>query len=358
MRHVGLLLRKDRRTDRSGSGSDATASAVVHSLDLERAARIVARQPRARAALALLGDKEFIFSGSGDAFLMYRRSGRCYVAMGDPVGPEREWRELIEHFDTMAKADGGWPVFYQVEQRAISSYRDQGLSCVKLGEEASISLPKFSMDGSNRRRLRQTLRRTERGGGSVEVVPAKSVSAVLEELREVSDSWLAEKNTREKGFSLGAFEPRYLTRCPIAIVRQHERIVAFANLWCGEVGGELGLDLMRYSPEAPYGVMEYLFVKLFEWGREQGYAQFSLGMAPLAGLENDAPNSIWVRAGAALYRHGEYFYNFRGVREYKAKFLPEWESRYLASPGGVRLPLTLAAVGSLIAGGVRGLMAR
>lgn len=358
MKSLNLLKQYDQRANSSSIWSDNPTTATIHSLEMGRAACIVARQPRARAALAFLGDKQFIFSASGNSFVMYRKSGRCFVSMGDPVGPEDEWCELIERFIVMARAASGWPVFYQVEPRAIASYRDQGLSCVKVGEVACISLPDFSMSGSKRSRLRQTLSRTERGGGSIEIIPARSAGSLLDELREVSDSWLENKNTREKGFSLGAFEPSYLMRCPIAVVRQEGRIVAFANIWCSESGGEIGIDLMRYSPEAPYGVMEYLFVKLFAWGREQGYQQFNMGMAPLAGLDNEPSNSIWGRAGAVLYKHGERFYNFRGVREYKSKFLPDWESRYLVSPGGVRVPFSITAVSSLIAGGARGLVAR
>lgn len=48
------------------------------------------------------------------------------------------------------------------------------------------------------------------------------------QLRRISDAWLAEKNTREKGFSLGSFDERYLANFPLALVRQKENIIAFA----------------------------------------------------------------------------------------------------------------------------------
>ncbi len=281
---------------------------------------------------------------------MYRRVGRCFVAMGDPVGPTIEWAELVERFSVLAISENGWPVYYQVEPRAMVLYKAHGLSCLKVGEEACIDLPEFSLQGSKRSRLRQTVRRTERDGASFSVLPARSAGNVMNELRAVSDAWLDSKGVREKNFSLGSFEPAYLNRCPIAIVRQNEQIVAFANIWCGESGSELGVDLMRYSAEASGSVMEYLFIQMLLWGRDQGYQRFSLGMAPLAGLDTQEAATLWDRAGAAVYKHGERFYNFRGVREYKAKFSPSWESRYLVAPAGVRLPLSIAAVSSLICG--------
>jgi phosphatidylglycerol lysyltransferase len=81
-------------------------------------------------------------------------------------------------------------------------------------------------------------------------------------------------------------------------------------------------------------------------------------MAPLAGLERRALAPLWSRLGAFAYRHGEHFYNFQGLREYKAKFTPIWEPRYIASPGGAALPRVLANVAALISGGVRGVIAK
>jgi type IV secretory pathway VirJ component len=98
---------------------------------------------------------------------------------------------------------------------------------------------------------------------------------------------------------------------------------------------------MRYLKDAPDGVMEYLLIELMLWGSAEGYQHFNLGMAPLAGLENRQLAPIWNRIGALLFTHAEGFYNFQGLRAYKQKFDPVWEPRYLASPGGFRLPRIL-----------------
>jgi phosphatidylglycerol lysyltransferase len=108
---------------------------------------------------------------------------------------------------------------------------------------------------------------------------------------------------------------------------------------------------MRYRREAPNGVMEGLTVSVMRWGKEHGYRSFSLGMAPLSGFERSPVAPFWTRLGSFLYAHGETFYNFQGLRAYKDKFHPTWQSRYLAHPGGLMLPRTLADVAALIAGG-------
>jgi phosphatidylglycerol lysyltransferase len=110
---------------------------------------------------------------------------------------------------------------------------------------------------------------------------------------------------------------------------------------------------MRHRYDAPNAVMEALFVHLMLWGKEQGYEWFSLGMAPLSGFEQSPVASLWNRVGAFVYQHGESLYNFQGLRAYKEKFNPMWEPRYLACPGGLRLPRILTDVSALIAGGYR-----
>ena len=44
----------------------------------------------------------------------------------------------------------------------------------------------------------------------------------------------------------------------------------------------------------------------------------------------------------------------QGLHQYKDKFDPEWEPRYLAAPGGAALPRILTALTVLIAGGLGG----
>ena len=66
--------------------------------------------------------------------------------------------------------------------------------------------------------------------------------------------------------------------------------------------------------------MDFLFVELMLWARAEGYRYFNLGMAPLSGFEQRRLAPLWSRTGAFIYRHGEHFYNFDGLRRYKEKF--------------------------------------
>jgi phosphatidylglycerol lysyltransferase len=322
--------------------------------EVERAAMIIAHDKNSQANLALLGDKPLLFSPSGRAFLMYGVEGRSWIAMGDPVGADDEKQELIWRFRELCDLHAGWPVFYEVQRRNLHFYLELGLTLLKIGEEARVATEGFNLDGGDRKWMRKTLRRVESEGCSFDIIDP---APVVDELRVISDSWLAEKRTREKGFSLGFFSEQYLSHCAVAVVRRDDCIVAFANLWEG-AGEELSVDLMRHLPDAPAGVMDYMFVNLILHAQQHGYRWFNLGMAPLSGLENRTLGTLWSRVGALAYRFGENFYNFQGLRQYKEKFDPVWEPMYLASPGGLALPRILTNLAALISGGLRGVIAK
>src|SRR3546814_452242 len=293
------------------------------------------------ASLALLGDKKLLVSMRRNAFLMFSVAGRSWVSGRVPVGVKEEWRELSWRFRELSDRHDGRTAFHEISATDLPLYLDLGLTLLKLGEEARVPLETFSLEGAGRKELRRVHRRVTGEGCTFEIVPLESVPALLPELKTVSDAWLREKHVREKRFSIGWFNPAYISRFPAAVVRKEGSVLAFANIWQGGGKHEISIDLMRHLPKAPRGVIDFLFIELMLWGKTQGYGWFNLGMAPLSGLEDRALAPTWNRLGTYIFRHGEHFYNFQGLRRYKEKFDPVWEPRYLAAPGGIGLPRIL-----------------
>lgn len=79
--------------------------------------------------------------------------------------------------------------------------------------------------------------------------------------------------------------------------------------------------------------MEFLFVHTMLWGKENGFARFNLGMAPLSGVEARKGAPMWNKAATIIFKNGEGIYNFQGLRAFKKKFGPEWSPRYIAISG-------------------------
>ncbi|HEX3836875.1 MAG TPA: bifunctional lysylphosphatidylglycerol flippase/synthetase MprF [Steroidobacteraceae bacterium] len=326
--------------------------------ELDDIRMVLDESPSTLSNAVLTGDKHVLFSESQRSFIMYQVQGRSWIALGDPVGPRSEAEELVWRFRELSDEHGGRVVFYQSSVECLPLYVDLGLAAMKIGEEARVPLANFSLEGSLRAELRTARRRGERDRATFEVVQPADVPQILPALRAISDSWLKDKATAEKGFSVGSFGERYLRNFPIALVRRDGEPVAFANLWPSAGREEVAVDLMRFSPDAPPGAMDFLFVELMLWARQQGFSWFSLGVAPLAGLERHPLAPAWHRIGNFIFRHGEHFYNFEGLRRYKAKFHPVWEPKYLVAPGGVGLPLILVDVSVLIAGGIKELFVK
>jgi phosphatidylglycerol lysyltransferase len=305
--------------------------------------------------LALRGDKRFLFSDSGKSFLMFGVRGRSWIALGSPVGARAEQLPLLWRFRELADAHAARAGIYGVGPQGLADLVELGFSIQKVGESAAAPLESFSIEGRRLGNIRRSWRRTGEEGGAFEVVAAVAAGPLMAELQTVSDEWLAHHSGGEKRFSLGGFEPAYVSEFPLAVVRCGGRIVAFASLWTTANGASFSVDLMRYADAAPKNVMDYLFVELMRWGQEQGYRAFEFGMAPLAGLEERRLAPIMSRVGRLLFERGEEIYNFRGVRRFKDKYDPVWQPRYIAAPHKWAIPILLADVGLLSSGGMAGL---
>jgi phosphatidylglycerol lysyltransferase len=173
----------------------------------------------------------------------------------------------------------------------------------------------------------------------------------VDELADISSRWLRAKEVTERQFSIGYFDDDYIRRFPCAVVEAGNggRLLAFANLLQGPRQEELSVDLMRYRTDGP-SVMDFLLLSTMLYGKSEGYRTFNLGMAPLASVGEHRGARIGERLAGLLFRRGDHWYNFQGVRFYKEKFDPEWVPRYMAYQSAVEWPVALANVSALIAG--------
>ena len=325
---------------------------------LAKAAEIIAQQNDPEACLALSGDKALFFNDTEDAFIMYGIQGKSRISYSNPVGPDAAIEPLAWAFFEEAYDNAAHPIFYEISGHHLPVWIEMGFSLHKIGEEAIVHLPDFSLAGRKFRKMRAAHNKATKSGVEFEVLSPPYSDAFMREIREISDAWMGGKTGSEKGFSVGRFDPAYLNHFPIAVVRRGGRTLAFANVLRPGDGSRVAIDLMRYLPEQSDGMMEFLFIELMQYYRDLGAQEFSLGMAPLAGLEVRKGSRMWNRFGALLFRHGGAFYNFEGLRNFKQKFQPEWRPRFIAVPPGLSPLVALKDVALLIAGGARGIVSK
>ncbi|MFP6334680.1 phosphatidylglycerol lysyltransferase domain-containing protein, partial [Bacillus subtilis] len=124
---------------------------------------------------------------------------------------------LLESFYQEAEYLGYDIIFYQVTDRNMSLYHSFGNQFFKLGEEAVIDLNEFTISGKKKRGLRATLNKLDDLKYTFEVIEPPFTQALITDLKTISDEWLADK--KEMHFSVGSFNESYLSKAPIAIIK-------------------------------------------------------------------------------------------------------------------------------------------
>jgi phosphatidylglycerol lysyltransferase len=326
--------------------------------ELERARALYLRHGGGEFAhLTFMGDKHLFWAADHQAVIAYGCIRDRLVALGSPCGSDAGIDRAILDFRHFADAQDRVPVFYEVLEPDLSRYHDHGFDLFKLGELALIRLAEFSLAGKRWEDLRQACNRADKERLRFSIAEPPFDTALLGELERVSDAWLADKGGDEKGFSLGRFDPAYLAWSPLGLVHRDEELIAFANLLPPYgPNGHASVDLMRHVADAPRSTMDFLFAKVMQWAKEQGYPIFSLGMAPLSRVGDNPYARVNERLAALLFRYGNRLYNYQGVRQYKDKFKPEWIGAYLAYPRGLWVPGLLIDIAALVSGGYRRLL--
>lgn len=316
---------------------------------LEKLQRIIEQSWSPLANLALLGDKRILLSDSGDAFLMYCVKGKHWVALGDPVGPAAEYAQLLLSFRELCERYGGIPVFYRIDQDHLRLYlKNLALSVDQIGADARHALTRFSVKDSLSSALRNRYQHLCTQEMELEWVDVSDVPTLMPELQRISDAWLESTQSVDMGFARGRFDTAYLSRFPCAVVRWQRRPVAFAVLWASTDQEELAVDFIRYHPNAPQHVIDYLMIELMLAAQERGYRWFNAGMAPLESLEDHAMAPLWRRIGRWIFNHAEYFAETTELRAYHEQFSPAWRYKYIALPNGIDTPRALEDIAALI----------
>lgn len=304
-----------------------------------QARRIVEKYGRSSLAyLTLFEDKAYFFSPGGSV-IAYTVQSRVALTLGDPIGPEQDFGPSIKDFRVFCSQNDWIPAFCMALPHHFNHYRTLGFDAMCLGHEAVVNLDEFKLEGNANKSFRKRFNRLSREGFRVVIHDPPIPATLLEKLRTVSDEWLSMTKGSEKRFFLGSFDEEYLHSGAIAVVYTPDgTATAFTNIVPEFQLNEITIDLMRRKPDTESGVMDFLFVTLFIWAQERGFATFNLGLCALSALCEDVSLPIVQRGLSWFYDHGSWIYHFKGVFEFKDKFHPSWTPQYLMYPSIVNLP--------------------
>lgn len=306
---------------------------------------------RSLSAFAVQEDKHHLLVTGGRGLVAYAVRGHVAFSAGDPLCAQGDREQAARQWFAHCRQNGWTPCVYEAAQEWLPVYERMGLRSLKMAEEALIDLAGFSLAGGKRAALRSMVHKVTRLGMTVRRYDRASQpeAAVDEQLEQISEQWLAEKRLGEMGFSVGRFSLEALDPVHVFLCFSGETLLAFTS-WRPYRGGRAALlDLMRKRREAPSGTMDLLVARSLEELRAAGLQEASLANAPLANVGE--PRGGLEQGVALLFENLNAFYGYKNLFQFKKKFGPRWEGRYLVYPRGADLPRVAWALTRVHGGG-------
>lgn len=288
---------------------------------------------------ALDSDKTYFFSQSGKSVISYVLEGSTAVVAGDPIGPEEEMASALQEFIAFCNEQDWTIVFWQIRDQFKQLYQSAGLHMLKIGEDAVIDVQNFTLKGGAMANVRSSAKRAEKDGLEVVFYRGQVTDASQRaQMEHISHTWLASKGGSEMGFSMGHFDPQgdeeQLTALAVDKENKVHAFVTFVPIY-GRNGW--GLDLMRRAPQPAPGTMELLLARSLEYMKTAGFKMASLGLAPLSNVNAEEETFLSNSIDFLTVRFGN-MANNQSLFNFKKKFQPTWESRYLVYSNRLSLP--------------------
>jgi lysyl-tRNA synthetase, class II len=309
--------------------------------------RLLADRPDSLGYFALREDRDLITSPSQKAAVSYRVVGCVALAAGDPLGDPEAWPQAINAFLRYADEHGVIPAALGPSDLGATAYARAGLRCLELGDETIVDATRWAWTGRSVRPIRQAVARARRSGVTVDVVRGRDVDdGERATVRGLAARW--RHGSVERGFSMAS--GRLADSCDPdnLLVLARDRTGAVIGIlqfvpW-GEDG--LSLDLMRRSPDAPNGTTELMLAEVLNRSHDLGIARVSLNFVTLRDV---LARGARIGAGPLVRAHrrvvllADRWWQIESLYRFNAKFLPEWNARYLCYPAPGELPRVAVA---------------
>ena len=305
----------------------------------------------ALSAFAVQSDKHHLLTSGGRALVAYAFRGSVALACGDPLAAEEYLEDSVGEYMEYCRKNGWTPCIYEAAETRLPIYHKLGLRSLKLAEEAIIDLQEFTLAGNKHAGLRAMVNKAAKTGMTVRRYDIKAGpdAAIDEQLESISAEWLADKRLPEMGFTLGRFSLEALEEIPVFIGILDNRVNAFCSWLPYRDGRAVVLDLMRKRKEAIAGAMDLLLAESLLQLKAAGFAEASLSNAPLANVGD--PHGALDRGVALLFENMNSFYGYKNLFQFKKKFSPRWEGRYLIYPAGTDIPRVAYALSGVHSSG-------
>ena len=283
--------------------------------------------------------KLYFFSSTRKSFISYGVTLSFAIVLGDPLGPDEDIPLVVKEFVEFCTGNDWWFAFLSASKKYAEVFENAGLKLLKVGDEALIDLTNFDLEGFKGKDFRYALNKFENEGYRTEYIEPPLSIELVKKLRIVSDSWLSIKGRRERVFTLGAFEENYVRTTPVFVVfDRNNKPASFINIVSAYKEGQTTADLMRRMKDAPNGLNDYLFTKLFIEMKNRGFKEFSLGLAPMSKFKKEENPTFEEKALRQFMLHLKFIFSYGGLEDFKSKYTDYWVPRFIVIKSTTNLP--------------------
>lgn len=279
----------------------------------------------------------------------YNEFGRVWLVPGDPLASAEHLDQVSERFLQQVVAEQRVVGFVPASEQFAMHGRELGLRAIKIGASPYFDLTTWAPRGDRAKKARAGVNQARRAGVHVaEVVDIDE--KLVRETACLCKSWLTTRRSAirfEWLFTVDLFQHKTHKKYFTARDANGKLVGFLAASPIPARNGWYLEDVLR-SKLAPNGTTDLLVVEVLDALKRSGAKLATLGTTLMAteGETNVHVSPALSKAAWSVARCFSLFYNFNGVRRFKAKFAPSWwESEYvLMSPNFTAPPRVLSAV--------------
>ncbi|PAY22887.1 hypothetical protein CEY15_11210 [Dietzia natronolimnaea] len=326
----------------------------VHSEDVVDRVRALIRQHGGSTMSWMITWQPMNYFFGAGGVVGYRLHVGTAIALADPVAAPEDRRGLLTEFVEFAESQAAVPCLFSVSAETAETMRDRGWRALQIAEDTIMDLPDLAFGGKKWQKIRSAMNKAQKNGTSfVSGLLREQPSAILGQVREISEQWVGDKELPEMGFTLGTVEEALDDDVRIALAVDTDGVVQAALSWLpvyrgGTEGGVRGwtLDVMRKrNGPGANNMIEFLIARSALEFKDEGADFVSLSGAPLARSGDDDEVATLDRGLDLLGQALEPYYGFRSLHQFKAKFNPRIEPVFLCFRDEADLPRIGVAIG-------------
>jgi phosphatidylglycerol lysyltransferase len=286
-----------------------------------------------------------------EAAIVYNEFGKVWLVPGDPLASVENLAKVSDYFLQKARAEGRVVGFMPATEQFAKQSSGLGLRAIRIGSCPYFDLATWAPRGDRAKKARAGVNQARRAGVHVGEV-TEIDERLVRETACLCKSWLTTRRSAirfEWLFTVDLFQHKEKKKYFTARDASGKLVGFLAASPIPARDGWYLEDILR-SKNAPNGTTDLLVVEVLNSLKQSGAKLATLGTALMAteGVTDPGIHTSPVLSRAVWFvaRCCSIFYNFDGVRRFKAKFAPSWwESEYvLISQNMTAPPRVLSAI--------------